>query len=58
MVEHGRPVSEVADILGLNRNMLTRWKTRFEAEGALAFPGHGRQIVAEAEIKRLRRELA
>ena len=58
VVEHGRTVSEVADGLGINRNLLTRWKSQFEAEGEVAFPGHGRQTEAEAEIKRLKRELA
>ena len=58
VVEHGRAVSEVADGLGINRNMLTRWKRQFEVEGAIAFPGQGRQTEADAEIKRLKRELA
>ena len=58
VVEHGRPVSEVADSLGVNRNMLSAWKRQFEAEGEVAFPGHGRQTDAEAEIKRLKRDLA
>ena len=58
VVEHSRPVSEVADGLGINRNLLTRWKREFEQAGEVAFPGHGRQTEAEAEIKRLKRELA
>jgi len=58
VVEHGRTVSEVADGLGINRNMLSSWKKKFEAEGEVGFPGHGRQTEAEAEIKRLKRELA
>ncbi len=58
VVEHGRPVSEVADSLGVNRNMLSAWKKQLLAEGALAFPGHGKQSEAEEEIRRLRRELA
>ena len=58
VVEHGRLVSEVADSLGVNRNMLSSWKKKFEAEGEVAFAGRGRQTEAEAEIKRLKRELA
>ena len=58
VVQHGRPVSEVADSLGVNRNMLTRWKTQFLEEGALAFPGQGRRNELEEENRRLRRELA
>ena len=58
VVEHGRSVSEVADGLGVNRNMLSAWRSKFEADGAVAFPGHGKQTEADAEIKRLKRELA
>ena len=58
VVEHGRSVSEVADGLGVNRTMLTRWKSELEAEGALAFPGNGKLSEAEEEIRRLRRELS
>ena len=57
-VLNGRTVLEVADNLGINRNMLTRWKTDLIAEGALAFPGQGRRNELEEENRRLRRELA
>ncbi|MGK0521381.1 MAG: transposase-like protein, partial [Planctomycetota bacterium] len=36
------------DGLGLNSNLLSRWKRKFEEEGAVAFPGKGRQTEAEA----------
>ncbi len=58
VVKHGRPVSEVADNLGLNRNMLTRWKAQLVAAGEFAFPGHGKQSETEEEVRRLRRELS
>lgn len=60
VVQQGRPVSEVADGLGINRNLLTRWKSQFEREGAVAFPGHGRRAEtdADAEIRQLKRDLA
>ena len=58
VVEQGRTISEVADGLGINRNLLTRWKSQFLADGEVAFPGHGKQTDAQAEIKRLKRELA
>lgn len=59
-MQQGRSASEVAEGLGINRNLLTRWKTQSEKEGALAFPGHGRraETEAEAEIRRLKRELS
>ena len=58
VVEHGRSVSEVADNLDIARNMLTRWKAEFLAEGTLAFPGQGKQTELEEEVRRLRRELS
>ena len=58
VVEHDRSVSEVADSLGVNRNMLTRWKTQLQAEGAVAFRGHGKLSAIEEENRRLRRELS
>jgi len=58
VVEHGRSVSEVADSLGVNRNMLSRWRSQFLADGALAFPGQGKQTELEEENRRLRRELS
>jgi transposase len=60
VVQHDRSVWEVADGLGVNRNLLTRWKAQFEKEGAVAFPGHGRraETEAEAEIRELKRKLA
>ena len=54
----GRSTAEVADGLGINANMLTRWKTEFLASGELAFPGHGKQTELEEENRRLRRELS
>ena len=58
VVEHGRTVSEVADGLGINRNMLTRWKRQFEEDGDIAFPGNGRLTEVEEENRKLRKELA
>ena len=58
VVEQGRSVSEVAEGLGVNRNMLTRWKSELAAEGAVAFPGNGKANEADEEVRRLRRELA
>ena len=58
VVEKGRSVSEVADGLGINRNLLTRWKAQFEAEGSKAFPGNGTVTGQDEEIRRLRRELS
>ena len=58
VVEQGRSVTEVAEGLGVNRNLLSRWKVQFEQSGEVAFPGHGRQTDVEEENRRLRKELA
>jgi len=58
VVEEGRSVSEVADGLGINRNLLTRWKTELAAEGAQAFRGNGVVSAADEELRQLRRKLA
>ena len=58
VVEHGRSVSEVAEGLGINRNLLTRWKTELEAEGSQAFRGNGVVSAADEEMRQLRRKLA
>lgn len=58
VVERGRSVAEVADGLGINRNMLTRWKSEIEDDGAEAFRGHGKLTAADEEVRVLRRKLA
>jgi len=58
VVEKGRSVSDVAEGLGIHANMLSRWKTELESEGAVAFPGNGKMTGQDEEIRRLRRELS
>jgi transposase len=58
VVEQGRSVSEVADGLGINRNLLTRWKTELAAEGTQAFRGNGVLSATDEELRQLRRRLA
>jgi len=58
VVEHGRSVAEVAEGLGIQPNMLSRWKSQLETEGAVAFPGNGKASATDEEVRRLRRELA
>ncbi len=58
VVEKGRSVSDVAQGLGLHPNMLSRWKTELESEGAVAFPGNGKPSASDEEVRRLRRDLA
>ncbi|HZN37926.1 MAG TPA: transposase [Planctomycetota bacterium] len=58
VVVHGRSVSDVAEGLGIQPNMLSRWKSELESEGAVAFPGNGKVTGQDEEIRRLRRELS
>jgi len=57
VVDHGRPVGEVATGLGINANLLTRWKAQFVEEGSVAFSGKTVTKDLEEENKQLRREL-
>jgi transposase len=49
-------VAEAARRLGINANLLYRWKAEFAAQGEQAFAGPGQQTAQEAELERLRRE--
>ncbi len=44
--------------LEISRNVLYRWKRQLTAETDAAFPGNGRLPPEQAELRRLRRELA
>jgi transposase len=59
VTESGRPVSEIAKELGINRNQLDHWK-RLLGKKALqaAFPGNGNLNPEKKELEELRRELA
>jgi transposase len=55
-----KPVSEIAEDLGIRENMLWRWKKEFRKAGSRSFPGQGiRQEGTELEEKyrRLENEL-
>ncbi len=49
-------VAEAARRLGINPNLLYRWKSQFANEGEQAFPGSGQLTAQEAELAKLRRE--
>lgn len=52
----GKPTTQVAAELGINSNMLGRWKREYQEHEEKAFPGNGNPI--EAELVNLRKELA
>ena len=57
--ENGRSVSEVAESLGISRDLIHRWRREMLAQGDIAFPGHGRQAITDDQrrIKELEIQL-
>jgi transposase len=56
LAEHGYGVAQAARHLGLNTNMLRRWKREIEGEKRPAFPGNGRISPEQEDLYRLRAE--
>lgn len=56
VTKQGYAVTQAAKNLGINTNMLGRWKRELQNNEADAFPGHGRQSAEHDEIARLRKE--
>jgi transposase-like protein len=51
--EPGRSVSEVAEKLGINPDLIYQWRKALKKRGVLAFPGKGVEALTE-EQKRIR----
>ena len=56
VTEQGYSIAEAARNLGLNANMLGRWKGELNSDPG-AFRGNGKVSSEQAEIRRLQREL-
>jgi transposase len=56
ITEHGYGVSEAARNLGINANMLRKWKRKLEENVTDAFPGKGHLSAEQEEFQRLRQE--
>ncbi len=56
VTEQGYTLVGAARNLGINRDMLRRWKREGVRDGAGAFPGKGAQAPEQAELSRLRAE--
>ena len=54
----GRSVSDVAKNLGINENLLYRWKAKFAQDNVHAFPGKGYLKPADEELRQMKRALA
>ena len=57
VVNGNRSVASVARDLGIEVNLLHRWKRELTEGGSQAFPGKGRLSPQEEELRQLRREL-
>lgn len=55
VTEQGLSAAQVARDLGINDNLLHRWKKQLQSEGGQAFPGQGHP--QDEELVRLRREV-
>lgn len=58
VVEKGFSTSKVAHDLDIHPNVLHQWRRKFMDEGSEAFVGKGNLKPDEAELKRVRKELA
>jgi transposase len=56
--DRGMTVSQASKDLGLHVNVLRAWVRDAKANGSSAFPGRGKQRPDDAEVSRLKRELA
>ncbi|MDQ3024607.1 MAG: transposase [bacterium] len=55
VTDKGLSLAQAARDLGINDNLLSRWKKQLESTGAQAFPGQGQP--RDEELARLRREV-
>jgi len=58
--EPGRTVAEVAENLGISKDLLYRWRREYHlSNGKLAFPGNGNEALTEEQkrIRELEKEL-
>ena len=58
VLERGMTARQAAKDLGIHENVLRSWVRDAKANGKNAFPGRGVQRPDDAEVSRLRRELA
>jgi transposase len=56
--ERGVTITQAAKDLGIAQSVLGRWVRQFTADKFQAFPGRGQMKTDDAEVARLKRELA
>jgi transposase len=58
VLERGMTAAQAARDLGIHENVMRKWVKDARDHGTQAFPGQGRMRPDDAELARLRRELA
>jgi len=58
VTDRGVTIAQASRDLDVNGTVLRRWVKEFGSDPQQAFPGHGQQKADQAEITRLRREVA
>ena len=58
VTERGVTIGTASKDLGLHENVLRKWVKDAQDNESMAFPGRGKQRPDDAEVARLRRELA
>lgn len=58
VTERGVSITQAAQDLGIGGNMLGRWVREAKVDQRQAFPGRGQMKPDDAEVARLKRELA
>ena len=56
VTEQGYSYAEAGRSLGINTNMLSRWKREQEAQGEHAYPGNGRMTPEQQRIRELEKQ--
>ena len=56
LTQQGISSAEAGRLLGVNSNLILRWKQELEAEGSNAFPGNGNRSPMDEELHRLHAE--
>ena len=58
ILDRGVSVRQASHDLGIHENTLRAWLKEFEVDPQHSFPGHGQVKPEQAEVARLRREVA
>lgn len=54
--EQGYTYKQASEALGVTPGMLNRWRQELELRGDSVFPGNGKQLGMEEEVRQLREE--